>query len=296
MENEQKSKSKIQLIIIILLGLLVVFFIIDKIQQKNRTEEIIVELEESNTAKQEISNEMKELLVQYDDLRTNNDTLNAKLSSEQERIQELINQLKYVKSSNSTKIKEYKKELGTLRKIMRSYIVQIDSLYTKNTELIKENAQVKNEYRIVMSENQELSTERDSLEGTVQKASALKAMGLSASGINKRGKNTNRISKLEKIKICFTVNENAIASQGEKWVYIRIAKPDKYVLFESESDLFNFEGNEIAYSAKRMMNYNGSETEMCIYWKKSELLMPGLYYVDIFTDGNLIGTTAFTLN
>ncbi len=296
MENEQKNKSKIQLIIIILLGLLVVFFIIDKIQQKNRTEEIIVQLEESNTEKQDISNEMKELLVQYDDLRTNNDTLNAKLSSEQVRIKELIDQLKYVKSSNSTKIKEYKKELGTLRKIMRSYIVQIDSLYTKNTELIKENAQVKNEYRIVMSENQELSTERDSLEGTVQKASALKTMNLSASGINKRGKNTNRISKLEKIKVCFTVDENVIASKGEKWVYLRIAKPDKYVLFETESDLFTFEGKEIAFSAKRMLNYNGEEEDMCIYWQKSEMLMPGLYYVDIFTNGNLIGTTAFTLN
>ena len=106
MENEQKSKSKIQLIIIILLGLLVVFFIIDKIQQRSRTEVMIAQLEESNTEKQDISNEMKELLVQYDDLRTNNDTLNAKLLTEQTRIKELIDELRYVKSSNSSKIKE----------------------------------------------------------------------------------------------------------------------------------------------------------------------------------------------
>jgi len=296
MENEKKKNSKIQLIIIILLALLAIFFIIDKIQQKNKTEEIIVQLEESNTEKQNISNEMKELLVQYDDLRTNNDTLNAKLATEQKKIKGLIDQLKYVKSSNSVKIKEYKKELGTLRKIMRSYVVQIDSLYTKNKELIKENTQVKNEYRIVMSENQNLSTERDSLAGTVKKASELKAMNLSATGINKRGKNTNRISKLQKIKVCFTIDENVIALKGEKWIYLRIAKPDKYVLVESESDLFTFEGKEIAYSAKRMVNYDGKIVDMCIYWKKSEMLPEGLYYVDIFADGALIGTTAFTLN
>ncbi len=296
MENEQKKKSKIQLIIIILLALLVVFFIIDKIQQKNRTEEIIVQLDESNTEKQNISNEMKELLVQYDDLRTNNDTLNEKLVTEQTKIKELIDELKYVKSSNSTKIKEYKKELGTLRKIMRSYVVQIDSLYTKNKELIKENAQVKNEYRIVMSENQDLSSERDSLAGTVKKASELKTMNLTASGINQRGKNTNRISKLDKIKVCFTIDENVIALKGEKWVYLRIAKPDKYVLVETDADLFSFEGKEIAYSAKRMVKYDGGVMDMCIYWKKSETLQAGLYYVDIFADGSLIGTTAFTLN
>ena len=296
MENEQKKKSKIQLIIIILLALLVVFFIIDKIQQKNRTEEIIVQLDESNTEKQNISNEMKELLMQYDDLRTNNDTLNEKLATEQTKIKELIDELKYVKSSNSTKIKEYKKELGTLRKIMRSYVVQIDSLYTKNKELIKENAQVKNEYRIVMSENQDLSSERDSLAGTVKKASELKAMNLTASGINQRGKNTNRISKLDKIKVCFTIDENVIALKGEKWVYLRIAKPDKYVLVETDADLFSFEGKEIAYSAKRMVKYDGEVMDMCIYWKKSEMLQAGLYYVDVFADGSLIGTTAFTLN
>ncbi len=296
MENEQKKKSKIQLIIIILLALLVVFFIIDKIQQKNRTEEIIVQLDESNTEKQNISNEMKELLVQYDDLRTNNDTLNEKLVTEQTKIKELIDELKYVKSSNSTKIKEYKKELGTLRKIMRSYVVQIDSLYTKNKELIKENAQVKNEYRIVMSENQDLSSERDSLAGTVKKASELKTMNLTASGINQRGKNTNRISKLDKIKVCFTIDENVIALKGEKWVYLRIAKPDKYVLVETDADLFSFEGKEIAYSAKRMVKYDGGVMDMCIYWKKSEMLQAGLYYVDVFADGSLIGTTAFTLN
>ncbi|OQX97702.1 MAG: hypothetical protein B6I20_12165 [Bacteroidetes bacterium 4572_117] len=296
MENDKKSKSKVQLIIIIILVVLVGYFVIDKIQQKNKTDEIIAQLEDSNTEKLNISNEMKELVVQYDDLKTNNDTLNEKLAFEQNKIKELINELKYIKSSNSTKIKKYKKELGTLRKIMRSYIVQIDSLYTQNKELIKENTQVKNEYRIVMSENQDLSTERDSLAGTVKKASELKAMNLSATGINKRGRNTNRISKLQKIKICFTIDENIIAAKGKKWVYLRIAKPDKYVLVEAESDLFEFEGKEIAYSAKRMLNYNGKVADMCIYWTKSEMLMPGLYYVDVFTDGSLIGTTAFTLN
>ncbi len=296
METNTKKKSNLQLIIIIILALLLIFFVIDKIHQKQKTEEIITQLEESNTEKQNISNEMKELLMQYDELKTNNDTINAKLAAEQKRIKQLIEELKYVKSSNSAKIKQYKKELNTLRKIMRSYIVQIDSLYTRNQELIKENAQVKNEYRIVISENQELSTARDSLEGTVKKASELKALNLVASGINKRGKKTNRISKLDKIKVCFTIDENVIAPRGEKWVYIRIAKPDKYVLHESESDLFTFEGKEIAYSAKRMVNYQGDLTDMCIYWKKNENLIPGLYYVDVFADGALIGTTAFTLN
>ncbi len=295
MENQTEKKSKIQIIVLIILALVVIFLIVDKFMQKKKTDDIIVQLEESNTEKQNISDELKTLYDQYEGLKTENDTINAKLEGEKERIAELMDELKYVKSSNAVKIKEYKKELSTLRTIMRSYIVQIDSLNTSNQELRADIKTVKNQYQTVLNEKEDLSQERDSLAGTVEKASTLKAMNLIANGINIRGKETNRISKLDKIKVCFTIDENIIASKGNKWVYIRIAKPDKYVLKESEYDLFEYEGNQIAYTAKREIAYNGQKADMCVYWKKSEELMEGLYYVDIFTEGKRIGTVAFNL-
>jgi FtsZ-binding cell division protein ZapB len=295
MENQTEKKSKIQLIVLIILALVVVFLFVDKFMQKKKTDDIIVQLEESNTEKQNISDELKNLYDQYEGLKTENDTINRKLESEKERIAELMEELKYVKSSNAVKIKEYKKELSTLRTIMRSYIVQIDSLNTSNQELRADIKTVKNQYQTVLNEKEDLSQERDSLAGTVEKAATLKAMNLIANGVNVRGKETDRISKLDKIKVCFTIDENIIASKGNKWVYIRIAKPDKYVLKESEYDLFDYQGNQIAYTAKREIAYNGQKTDMCIYWKKSEELMEGLYYVDIFTEGKRIGTVAFNL-
>ena len=295
MENQTEKKSKVQLIILIILALVVIFLVVDKFMQKKKTDDIIVQLEDSNTEKQNISDELKNLYERYDGIKIENDTINAKLEAEKERIAGLMEELKYVKSSNAVKIKEYKKELSTIRTIMRSYIVQIDSLNTKNKELVAENKNVRNQYQNVLDEKEDLSTERDSLAGTVELASTLKAMNLIANGVNIRGKETNRISKLDKIKVCFTIDENIIASKGKKWVYIRIAKPDKYVLTESEYDLFDFEGNQIAYTAKREVQYKGDKTDMCIYWKKSEELMEGLYYVDIFTEGKRIGTVAFNL-
>lgn len=295
METQTQKKSKVQQIVLVILTLIVIFLVVDKFIQKKKTTDIIVQLEESNTEKQSINEELKGLYQQYEGLKTENDTMNSKLEMEKKRIVDLMDQLKYVKTSNALKIKEYKKELGTLRQIMRSYIVQIDSLNTKNQELVAENKDVRNRYQTVLSEKEDLSSERDSLAGTVQIASTLKAMNLLATGINERGKETNRISKLDKIKVCFTIDENIIANKGRKMVYIRIAKPDKYVLKESEYDLFDFEGNEIAYTAKREIIYTGEKMDLCIYWKKSEELQEGLYYVDIFTDGKRIGTIAFSL-
>ncbi|MBN1251930.1 MAG: hypothetical protein JXR51_09600 [Bacteroidales bacterium] len=295
MENQTEKKNNIKVIVLIILSLAVIFLVIDKFNQKSKTNTIIEELEDTNTEKQNISKELQGLVIQYDDLKTNNDTLNKKLEIEKERIKAILEELKYVKSSNAAKVKEYKKELGTLRQIMRSYIVQIDSLYSKNKELVTENIKVKNQYDDIVSENENLSYERDSLAGTVEKAATLKALNLTATGLNVRDKETDRISKLDKIKICFTLDENNITEQGEKWVYIRIAKPDKYVITESEYNLFYFEGKQIAYTAKRNVNYTGKSTDMCIFWKKNEDIKPGLYYVDIFTEGKKIGTLAFNL-
>jgi len=295
METQTQKKSKVQSIILIVLALIVVLLIIDKLVQKNKTDDIIVSLNESNTEKQNISEELKGLYQQYEGLKTDNDTLNSKLSAEQVKIKELMEELKYVQISNANKIKEYKKEVGTLRDIMRSYIVQIDSLNTKNQQLTAENKDVRNKYQSVLSEKQNLSSERDSLAGTVGKAATLKAVNMISTGITVRGKETNHISNLDKIKVCFTIDENIIAPKGNKWIYLRIAKPDKYILVDSEYDLFDFEGKQIAFSAKREISYKGDPTDVCIYWKKTEELMPGLYYIDAYADGKRIGTIAFSL-
>jgi hypothetical protein len=295
METQTQKKSKIQTIVLIILAILVLLLLVDKIFQKNKTDNIIVELNESNTEKQNISDELKGLYQQYEGLKSDNDSINSKLNDEQKKIKDLVEELKYVQISNSAKIKEYKKEVGTLRQIMRSYIVQIDSLNTKNLQLTAENKDVRNKYQVALNEKEGLSSERDSLAGTVQKASTLKAINMLATGITVRGKETNRISNLDKIKVCFTIDENMIASKGNKWIYLRIAKPDKYVLIESEYDLFEFEGKQIAFTAKREIVYKGDQSDICIYWKKSEELNPGLYYIDVFAEGKRIGTIAFSL-
>jgi hypothetical protein len=297
MENQSQNqkKSKLYLVLIIILSAIVVYLVIDKIMQKQNTEIIITQLEDSNTEKQNINDELKGLYQQYERLKTNNDTINRKLDLEKKKIADLMQELKYVKTSNLQKIQEYKKELGTLRTIMRSYIVQIDSLHTRNKLLMAENTEVKSKYKDVLIRNEDLSFERDSLAGTVGRASTLKTFNLLATGINIRGKETQWIDKLDKIKVCFTIDENVIASKGKRWIYIRIAKPDKYVITESEYDLFNYEGNQIAYTAKREVEYTGDKVDMCIYCKKNQELQPGLYYVDIFADGKRIGTIAFNL-
>jgi FtsZ-binding cell division protein ZapB len=183
--------------------------------------------------------------------------------------------------------------MTTLRKIMRDYVVQIDSLNQKNQRLMAENQNVKQEVTEVKTHNQSLEQEKKKLEQTVTIASTLEAMNLNASGINKKGKVQSKASKIESIKIDLTLSKNLTAKRGAKNIYVRIQRPDQLLLTKSDNDLFKFEGLKIPYSAVREVEYEGMELPVSIYWDNTgeSPLIQGQYTIDVFADGNNIGTT-----
>jgi len=178
---------------------------------------------------------------------------------------------------------------------MRSFIVQIDSLNTKNQQLIAENKTIKTSLETVVNENSQLLTVTDSLSNTIKTAKSLKAVGVVANAINERGKPTNRITKISKIEVCFSLPENSITNKGIRPIYIRIARPDGNILLNESSGLFTFDKKEIAYSSSKSENYLGKILNTCIYFNTREALPAGKYTVDVFFDGFKIGYSEFVL-
>ncbi len=291
----QKSGKSAYLTIIAILLISSVVFGYLYYKETKKIKEVIVELNSSNTEKAEINNQLNEMLAQYDALETNNEELNGKLLEERAKIEEMIAELKKTKSNNAWRINEYKKELKTLREIMKSYIVQIDSLNTQNQVLTAENIKVKTEYNNQVVENQNLSSENSNLSEIVGVAKILKAKNILAEPINKKSKLTKKIKKVEKVRVCFTIIENDVAPLGSRNVYLRIARPDKLIISASENQLFTFEGSNIVYTSARAVDYQRKDLNVCVYWKKDQELIPGIYYVDLFIDGKNIGTSTFEL-
>jgi FtsZ-binding cell division protein ZapB len=243
------------------------------------------------TQKKSLTNELQDLIGEYDALKTNNDTLNEKLTEQQDKIKKLLN----IQASNIQKIKLYEKELKTLRGVLKSYIAQVDSLTTRNQQLIQENVDVRGRLDVAREENVKLSTEKQDLSSKVEKASVISTSNIVVTPLNKRGKDEDKSSRIVKLRVCFTMRENAIAQPGSKEVYLRITRPDQMVLAYSESDVFPFQGEQIVYSAKRQIDYENKDLDVCIFWDSNSQLMTGTYTVDIFTDGALIGTSKFTI-
>ena len=264
------------------------------LHQKKQLDDMAIQME---VQKEELTDEYNELSLQYEGYKfsVNNDSLVAKLEIEQMKVQRLMEELRTVKSTNAKRIGELKRDLETLKTIMRGYVQQIDSLNRLNQQLTQENIEVAQKYRQATATVSQLTQEKEHLTERVSMASKLDASSIHVTGIDKRNKSTNKIDKMEQIAISFKINKNITAPTGEKVIYIRIKKPDDDVLVKSRDNVFQYENKEINYSSRRTIEYDGEEASVSIYWKIEEYLSPGIYRVDIFADRNLIGSQSFKL-
>ena len=283
------KKPGLLIAIIVVLSIILAFLVYLHFDQKSK----MTEMEEVLTSeKDSLANELSGLMYQYDTLKTNNDSINIEIGVQQDKIKRLLT----VQASSAQKIRLYKKELSTLRSVMKSYIKQIDSLNTKNIELTTENISVRGQLKEVKDSNTELSKIKDELNSKVEIASVLQAKNIFAIPVNAKGKEKKKISKIDKIRVCFTLRENPIALAGEKEVFLRIIRPDEIVVTSSVENLFEFIDKQLVYSANRIVDYMNQDIDMCIYWNNDGQLIPGNYTAELYLDGNLIGNTSFILN
>jgi hypothetical protein len=256
--------------------------------QKNK----MVDMEQVLTEeKDSLANELRLMMYGYDTLKTSNDTLNAKISRQKGNIKRLLE----INGSNAVLIRKYKAEITTMRDIMKSYIVQIDSLNTRNKALVAENMEVKQQISDVQQTNQQLSQAKEELSSKVTIASVIQAKDIVAVALNKKRKETTEVKRLDKVRVCFTLRENPIAKAGNKIVYLRVIRPDQLVITSSPDNLFEVKGEQMIFSANRAVDYSNADIEMCIFLDNTGDFIPGDYTVELYLEGDLIGSSSFTL-
>lgn len=253
--------------------------------------------EEFRLEKEDLESEYTTFARQYDELKltVSNDSLAQLLEQEQLKTQRLLEELRTVKSTNATEIRRLKNELATLRTVMVSYINQIDSLNQINAQQKVVIAEVTQKYNDASRQITNLTEERNTLTEQVTLASQLDATGIRVVPLNKRGKEAKRTKDTEKLQISFNIAKNITAKTGDRTLYVRILKPDNDVLTRDASDTFSYENRQLTYSIKKYIEYTGEEQAVSVYWDVQEFLYAGNYRLDIFAEGNLIGSSTFSL-
>ncbi len=295
--NKSSRKMKKYLIPLILLclllagGLVWLYLNLDKQKQENKEMQELAALD-----KQEMENEYQQFALQYSEMKTqiNNDSIVAQLSAEQEKTQRLLAELKQVKANDAREITRLKKELATVRAVLRSYVIEIDSLNRLNQNLQEENTRVKAQYQEATQQIEGLSSEKQSLSEKVAIAAQLDAIGITMQAKDKRNKNTDRMSKCKTVQVNFSLAKNVTAQNGMRTVYVRITSPTGSLLGNAGS--FNYENRTLQCSMKKAVEYGGQETPVTLYWNVDQSMVGGNYQVSIFADGHMIGSRSFSFN
>ena len=286
------KKALVAAVVVVILAMAggLMYLLLDN---RNLEQEKLEMLELAELDKQEMENDYERLSLQYSEMMTqiNNDSIIAQLTQEQMRTQQLLQELKNVKAADAREIARLKKELATVREVLRSYIRQVDSLNQVNQQLIAENESVKDQLAHSNSVNADLRQEKQNLTEKVAIAAQLDATAISMSILNKRQKSAKKMKDCKTIQVGFNIARNVMATNGNRTLYVRIQTPAGQIL---TAGTFPYENRQLEYSMKKVVEYTGEEINVQTYWQVNEFLDAGQYRVSIFADGNMIGTKTFT--
>ena len=245
--------------------------------------------------KQALTQEMIQLQNDYATLSSDYDTINHQLDSSREEVSQLIEKLVKTEASNRSKIRQYEKELGTLRTIMKSYIVQIDSLNTLNKKLTADAAAARREAAESRKQSEKLSKEVEQLSGQVATGAVIKARGIRLEAYNGSDKITDRSSRVTYMMASLSLVENVLAEKGPVRVYIRLLGPDGAMLTGDAPTAFEVAGEQMLCTASREVDYQGAEVDMSIYLNRIPAYVKGHYVVEAYTSQGALGTADLML-
>ena len=299
-DKEMPKNSNLWMyIILIVLALGIIGLSIKLISVKNEMKGLLAEKEIQRV---ELEKELDSLVIQHEQIKEAYGELSDSLSTKDSIIQ--ANAIEIKKLLN-TKWEYYKikKKLSRLQVISQGYVRQMDSLYQVNHQLTEENQKIKEEIKIEKRKNKQLQQTQEELKGKVDKAAVLQVFNLRAVPVHKKGSGkerpTDKIKRVDRVKVCFTFGKNTIVEPGVKTLYVRIARPNKEILVKGRGDQYSFvfKGEKLQYSIKQNFDYENESLDMCVYWNRRSTLelKPGLYHVDLFEGDHEIGHTTFTL-
>ncbi len=291
-ERERKERNtdlrKVMYVLIGVAALLAGALAYIWIQKSSLVKELEVE-------KEDLTEQIVALQGDYANLSSEYDTINSQLDSSREEVAQLVERIKKTEATNRAQMRQYEKELGTLRSIMRNYITQIDSLNTLNHKLTADAAAARKEAAESRKANKELTQQVENLGAQVAAGSVLKARGIRLDPYNAADKVTDRSSRVVRMLTTLSLVENDLAPKGPVRVYIRVKDPEGILLTNGNQVSFNYQGSTMNASASREVDYEGKEVELSIYLNDIPAYEKGIYTVEAYTKDSFLGSAEVLL-
>ena len=282
-ERKEKKGPRTLMTILAVIALVLAGILGYMLYQRNA---LVKDLE---SEKAELAQQMVALQEDFNTLNTDYENINHQLDTSREQVALLIEKLSKTEATNRAKIRQYEKELGTLRAIMKGYIVQIDSLNTLNKKLTADAAEARREAAESRRANEQLSAQVENLSSQVNAGKILKARAISLVGYMSNDKPGDRHSRVRYMVANLSLVENSLADRGPVRVYVRVKDPEGLLLINNESTEFMVNGEVLQATASREVDYEGNEVDLSIYINDTGTFNKGVYTLEVYTEKGLLG-------
>jgi hypothetical protein len=269
-------------------------------QEKQRADKTEVIIKQVFIERDNVKSDLLKLQEEYATLQTNDAKVNKELDEKRAYITQLLEEAEKHKG-DAYVIMKLKKETETLRKIMKHYVYTIDSLGQLNEHLIAEKKSMSVDLTKEKDKSTSLSKEKEDLQKQVDMAALLKATNFKALGVRfksggKKEFETNKASKVEKIKVSLSFAENPLAKKGNRIAYFRVMTPDGKEMYKSPENTFTFDGTKGYFAGRQPFEYNSQEISITSYCNNSgDKFLPGKYIIEVTVDGSVVGSTGLVL-
>ncbi|MEI6456740.1 MAG: hypothetical protein WCO93_10675 [bacterium] len=294
-QNSSSRKFKIYLSVLTILIVILIFWLF--IQRS----ELMTLVKEKETEKVELQHELDSVIAEHNKIKISYGALSDSLAAKDSVIQANAIEIKKLLDTQ-WEYNKIRKKLSMLQHIAQGYVRQMDSLYTVNRELQAENDRIRQEVKTEQSRNYTLMKDKEELSEKMNQAAFIKAYNVSVTAYKIKGGNkeqvTDKATRTDRLRICFTIGENPLVQTGKKIVYIRIQRPDNVVVTKSKYDTFQFNGQALPFSIREDIAYQGKSLNLCVDWTKKDTdksAMKGRYVVTVFADDKEIGSGTFEL-
>jgi hypothetical protein len=297
--EEQKTTSRNYRIILSIFALLLLVLVFWLFIQRSQLMKLVKEKE---TEKIELQHNLDSLMTEHNKIKISYGSLSDSLKAKDSLIQ--VNALEIKKLLDTQwDYNTIHKKFERLQKVAQGYVHQMDSLYTINRELTEENDRIRQVVKTEQNRNQTLMKDKEELRQKMNEAAFIKAYDVTATPYKLKSGGakeqiTDKATRTDRIKICFTIGENPLVASGKKIIYIRITRPDNVVVIKSRYDTFVFNGQTLPFSLREDIAYQGKSINVCVNWTKKDTdkaAMKGKYIVSVFADDKAIGEGSFEL-
>jgi peptidoglycan hydrolase CwlO-like protein len=262
--------------------------------------EVKEELVVTDAELDETMKRLEEIRVELNDKISQIEKLGGEVEDLQKAKAEVESELRSARKRFGKDISELKDRVEGYEELLELKDTEIEKLKSINQELFTENKSLKTRQNKLSDSINRLAQNKEELATKVALASQLKAENVVVASINSRGKEHEspfRVRQLEKLKVEFNIAENKVAPIAGKTILIRVSDENGQPIFDvaKGSGTFQLNGREEFYTSAQEILFDNTKQKLTFVYEKGSEYASGVYNVEIYTDGYLMGRSQFTV-